>query len=115
MLFYFRGSNLIFSKISRSYAYNCLSLSKNLILKHANSDPRLIQRALISVSDKSGIVILFKLSQFGIDFYPQEEHLNEAARIPVTEVSEYTEFPEIMDGRVKTLHPKYMEAYYLGC
>ena len=74
-----------------------------------NSDPRLIQRALISVSDKSGIVdFCSKLSQFGIELLSTGGtfKLLKQQGIPVTEVSEYTEFPEIMDGRVKTLHPK---------
>jgi phosphoribosylaminoimidazolecarboxamide formyltransferase/IMP cyclohydrolase len=56
-----------------------------------------IERALVSVSDKSGIDDLIKtLNKFGV----------EALGIPVKDVSEYTGFPEMMSGRVKTLHPK---------
>jgi phosphoribosylaminoimidazolecarboxamide formyltransferase/IMP cyclohydrolase len=66
-------------------------------------------RALISVSDKSGVVDFCReLHQLGIELLSTGgtaktlmEH-----QIPVTEVSDYTGFPEMMDGRVKTLHPK---------
>ncbi len=70
---------------------------------------RKIQRALISVSDKSG------LEQFASELHQAGIHILStggtaaqlsAAGIPVTDVSEHTQFPEIMDGRVKTLHPK---------
>ena len=51
---------------------------------------------------------LFKAFQFGIELLSTGGtfKLLKQQGIPVTEVSEYTEFPEIMDGRVKTLHPK---------
>ena len=72
------------------------------------SSPR-IQRALISVSEKAGLVPLAKqLTAAGIEIYSTggtRKHL-EAAGIGVQDVSAYTSFPEIMDGRVKTLHPK---------
>ncbi len=72
------------------------------------SSPK-IQRALISVSDKAGLVPLAKqLVAAGIEIYSTggtRKHL-EAAGLPVQDVSAYTSFPEIMDGRVKTLHPK---------
>ena len=67
------------------------------------------KRALISVSDKTGLVELAKvlvdngveiLSTGGTAAYLRAQHL------PVRDVSEYTQFPEIMQGRVKTLHPK---------
>jgi len=68
-----------------------------------------ITRALISVSDKSGIVDFCReLSQLGIEILSTggtAKTLGEH-KIPVTEVSDYTGFPEMMDGRVKTLHPK---------
>ncbi|ATJ83213.1 bifunctional phosphoribosylaminoimidazolecarboxamide formyltransferase/IMP cyclohydrolase [Halomonas beimenensis] len=68
-----------------------------------------VRRALISVSDKTGIVDFARgLSDRGVEllstggtFRLLQEH-----GIPVGEVSEHTGFPEIMDGRVKTLHPK---------
>lgn len=75
------------------------------------NDPRAvkIRRALISVSDKTGIVeFAQKLSEMGIDILSTggtAKSLAEAG-IKVTEVSDHTGFPEIMEGRVKTLHPK---------
>ncbi|MDD5579247.1 MAG: bifunctional phosphoribosylaminoimidazolecarboxamide formyltransferase/IMP cyclohydrolase [Methylobacter sp.] len=68
-----------------------------------------ITRALISVSDKSGIVdFCRKLSQLNIEILSTGGTAKTLAEhnIVVTEVSNYTGFPEIMDGRVKTLHPK---------
>ncbi|WP_445355134.1 bifunctional phosphoribosylaminoimidazolecarboxamide formyltransferase/IMP cyclohydrolase [Microbulbifer sp. EKSA008] len=68
-----------------------------------------IRRALISVSDKSGIVeFAQQLSAMGVEILSTggtHRQLKEAG-IPVVEVSDYTGFPEMMDGRVKTLHPK---------
>ena len=67
-----------------------------------------VQRALISVSDKTGIIEFARaLSERGIELLSTGgtfKALSEAG-IPVTEVSEHTGFPEMMDGRVKTLHP----------
>jgi len=68
-----------------------------------------ITRALISVSDKSGIVeFCEELSRLGIKILSTGGTARILAdhAIPVTEVSDYTGFPEMMDGRVKTLHPK---------
>jgi phosphoribosylaminoimidazolecarboxamide formyltransferase/IMP cyclohydrolase len=68
-----------------------------------------ITRALISVSDKAGIVdFCRKLSQLGIEILSTGGTAKTLVEhnIPVTEVSDYTGFPEMMDGRVKTLHPK---------
>jgi len=68
-----------------------------------------IQRALISVSDKTGIVeFAQELTAFGIEILSTggTARLLADAAIPVIEVSDYTGFPEMMDGRVKTLHPK---------
>ncbi len=68
-----------------------------------------VKRALISVSDKSGIVEFAKgLNKLGVELISTggtAKMLKEAG-IPVKEVSEYTGFPEMLDGRVKTLHPK---------
>ena len=67
-----------------------------------------IRRALISVSDKRGIVELAKvLRQFGIEIISTggtHQALKDAG-VAVKSVSEVTGFPEILDGRVKTLHP----------
>ena len=68
-----------------------------------------IRRALISVSDKSGIENFARaLSQMGIELISTggTHKAIAGAGIPVREVSEVTAFPEMMDGRVKTLHPK---------
>ncbi|WP_107727508.1 bifunctional phosphoribosylaminoimidazolecarboxamide formyltransferase/IMP cyclohydrolase [Desmospora activa] len=68
-----------------------------------------IRRALISVSDKTGIVELARdLSRRGVEIISTggtKRALGEAG-IPVIGVSELTGFPEILDGRVKTLHPR---------
>ena len=67
-----------------------------------------IRRALLSVSDKTGIV------EFASALVAQDVELLSTggtakllaeAGLPVIEVSDYTGHPEIMDGRVKTLHP----------
>lgn len=68
-----------------------------------------IKRALISLSDKSGIVpFASRLKGFGVDILSTggTAKLLRDSGIAVTEVSDYTGFPEMMDGRVKTLHPK---------
>jgi phosphoribosylaminoimidazolecarboxamide formyltransferase / IMP cyclohydrolase len=68
-----------------------------------------IKRVLISLSDKSGSVDFAKeLAQFDVDFLSTggtASMLREAG-LTVTDVSQYTGFPEMMDGRVKTVHPK---------
>jgi phosphoribosylaminoimidazolecarboxamide formyltransferase/IMP cyclohydrolase len=68
-----------------------------------------IRRALISVSDKTGVADFAKaLSAHGVEILSTggTARLLVAEDIPVTEVAEYTGFPEMMDGRVKTLHPR---------
>jgi phosphoribosylaminoimidazolecarboxamide formyltransferase/IMP cyclohydrolase len=68
-----------------------------------------MKRALLSVSDKTGLVEFAReLHALGIEILSTggtARTLREAG-IPVTEISDYTGFPELMDGRVKTLHPK---------
>ena len=68
-----------------------------------------VRRALLSVSDKTGLVELARrLAAKGVELLStggSARTLREAG-IAVTEVSDVTGFPEIMDGRVKTLHPK---------
>jgi phosphoribosylaminoimidazolecarboxamide formyltransferase/IMP cyclohydrolase len=67
------------------------------------------KRALISVTDKSGIVELARaLAGLGFEILSTGGTAKalQAGGIPVTEVSTYTGFPEILDGRVKTLQPK---------
>ncbi|MDD4615971.1 MAG: bifunctional phosphoribosylaminoimidazolecarboxamide formyltransferase/IMP cyclohydrolase [Alphaproteobacteria bacterium] len=68
-----------------------------------------VVRALISVSDKTGLVSFAKgLESYGIEILStggSAKALREAG-VKVTDVSDYTGFPEVMDGRVKTLHPR---------
>ncbi len=67
------------------------------------------KQALISVSDKSGVVELARgLQQLGIDILSTggTARLLSEAGVRVTEIADYTGFPEMLDGRVKTLHPK---------
>ena len=68
-----------------------------------------VKRALISVSDKSGLVEFAKgLQEFGIEIISTggTHNLLKEGGVAVKKVSEVTEFPEILDGRVKTLHPR---------
>ncbi len=75
---------------------------------------RQIKRALISVSDKEGIAELAKtLADFGVEIISTggtARFLREAG-LTVRDVSDVTGFPEMMDGRVKTLHPKIHGAF----
>jgi len=66
--------------------------------------------AIISVFDKEGIVEFCKSVSSHFDFISTGKTavLLEASNIPVTKVSDFTEYPEILGGRVKTLHPKVM-------
>jgi phosphoribosylaminoimidazolecarboxamide formyltransferase/IMP cyclohydrolase len=72
-----------------------------------NENP--IRRALLSVSDKTGLIKLgLELNKFGVEILStggSAKALSDAG-ISVKEVSSHTDFPEMMDGRVKTLHPK---------
>lgn len=69
-----------------------------------------IKRALISVSNKTGLVDLCTslVNDFGIEIISTGGTLKVllGAKLKATEISSYTGFPEMMDGRVKTLHPK---------
>ena len=68
-----------------------------------------IRRALVSVSDKKGILeFAQELNKFQVEILSTggTAKLLRENNIPVKEVSEYTGFPEMLDGRVKTLHPK---------
>ncbi|MGD9518040.1 MAG: bifunctional phosphoribosylaminoimidazolecarboxamide formyltransferase/IMP cyclohydrolase [Armatimonadota bacterium] len=68
-----------------------------------------VQRALVSVSDKTGVVdFAAELSTMGIQILSTggTKRVLEQAGVPVTAVEDYTGFPEMLDGRVKTLHPK---------
>lgn len=68
-----------------------------------------IKRALMSVTDKSGLVDFGKfLADRGVEILSTggTARLLRENGVPVVEVSDYTGFPEMLDGRVKTLHPK---------
>src|SRR6186997_3498218 len=73
------------------------------------TSPRRMTRALLSVSDKAGLVDFARaLAGFGIELISTggtAKALKDAG-LKVIDVSELTGFPEMMDGRVKTLHPK---------
>ena len=68
-----------------------------------------IRRAIVSVSDKSGVVSFAKgLAQMGVEILSTggtAKALREQG-VSVIDISDYTGFPEMLDGRVKTLHPK---------
>ena len=73
------------------------------------SQPRRITRALLSVSDKAGLIDFAKaLAGYGVELISTggtAKALKDTG-LKVTDVAELTGFPEMMDGRVKTLHPK---------
>jgi len=75
----------------------------------SNSQAYPVKRALISVSDKTGVIAFAKaLNEMGIEILSTGGTYKQLLEndIAAVEVSEYTGSPEIMDGRVKTLHPK---------
>ena len=68
-----------------------------------------VKNAIMSVSDKTGLVELARfLSEQGVTIYSTGGTAKalENVNIPVVKISDYTQFPEILDGRVKSLHPK---------
>ena len=68
-----------------------------------------IKRAIISVSDKSNLkIILPTLKKFNIDIISSGGSFKKikSMNYNCVKISNYTEFPEMLDGRVKTLHPK---------
>src|SRR5580698_4268231 len=75
----------------------------------APRDLRPIRRALLSVTDKTGLIDFARvLTSFGVDLISTggtARALREAG-LPVRDISDLTGFPEMLDGRVKTLHPK---------
>ena len=72
------------------------------------SDP-VIERALISVSDKQGLIDIAQLlNDLNIEILSTggtKNHLDNAA-VNAIDIAQYTEFPEMMSGRLKTLHPR---------
>jgi phosphoribosylaminoimidazolecarboxamide formyltransferase/IMP cyclohydrolase len=75
----------------------------------SNSFMTAIKRALISVSDKTGVADFARaLAALGVEILSTggTARLLTSVGVPVIEVSDYTSFPEMLDGRVKTLHPR---------
>lgn len=114
---------LSFGEHSRFSVYVCIKFIAQKAVKfdrfiifksNIMSELRKIKKALISVSDKTGIIEFAKeLASFGIQIISTggtAKSMREAG-LDVTEVSEITNFPEMMDGRVKTLHPKIHGAF----
>ena len=70
---------------------------------------RKIRRAIVSVTDKNGVEAFAKdLSSLGVEIISTggTAEILKKAGIPVIGISNYTGFPEMLDGRLKTLHPK---------
>lgn len=68
-----------------------------------------IERAIISVTDKAGVADFARsISEFGVQILSTggTARVLREGGVSVTDISEYTGFPEMLDGRVKTLHPK---------
>ena len=73
-----------------------------------NKNPIKINRALLSVFNKTGVTELAKsLHELGVEILSTggTAKILRNANVPVTDVSNYTQFPEIMDGRIKTINP----------
>src|SRR5262249_1001832 len=79
------------------------------ILKSEALMPQKIQRAILSVTDKSGLADFARqLARMGVELISTggTAKLLRDSGVPVKDISEITGFPEMLDGRVKTLHPK---------
>jgi phosphoribosylaminoimidazolecarboxamide formyltransferase / IMP cyclohydrolase len=73
------------------------------------SGPKTVRRALLSVTDKTGLVEFARvLADFGVELVSTGGTASalRAAGLPVKDISDLTGFPEMLDGRVKTLHPR---------
>src|SRR6201999_1854000 len=77
-------------------------------IRHGMSDLKVVRRALLSVTDKTGLVEFAKaLNELGVELVSTggtAKALRDTG-LPVRDVSELTGFPEMLGGRVKTLHP----------
>ena len=83
---------------------------RHLVAKEgAMASERKIERALISVTDKTGVVDFARalVGEYGVEIISTggTARVLEEAGVPVTPIEAFTGFPEMMDGRVKTLHP----------
>ena len=99
---------LPFARLGKQYPSNSNAVLFQKMPENEELGLRKIRRALISVSDKTGIVEFAReLSDFGVEIISTggtAKTLREAG-IVVRDVSDVTGFPEMMDGRIKTLHP----------
>jgi phosphoribosylaminoimidazolecarboxamide formyltransferase/IMP cyclohydrolase len=99
------------SQLNTLHPFNLAIVITDLKSSKMNSETNLkpVKRALISVSNKTGVIEFAQaLQSFGIEIISTggtAKSLREAG-IEVRDVSEVTGFPEMMDGRVKTLHPR---------
>ena len=84
-------------------------MAHSLVAHEQTAGPVQVRRALLSVSDKTGIVDFARgLAELGVELVSTGGTARELtdAGLQVRAIDDYTGFPEIMDGRVKTLHPK---------
>jgi phosphoribosylaminoimidazolecarboxamide formyltransferase / IMP cyclohydrolase len=84
-------------------------VAHSLVAHEQTAGPVQVRRALLSVSDKTGIVDFARgLAELGVELVSTGGTARELtdAGLEVRAIDDYTGFPEIMDGRVKTLHPK---------
>src|SRR5689334_22217955 len=96
-------------RVASCSSFILLPSSFFFFMEFAVSDLVPVKRALVSVSDKSGLkeFATALVKEFGVELISTggtAKFLRDAG-LPVTDVSEVTGFPEMMDGRVKTLHP----------
>lgn len=83
-------------------------MAADALIHPLHTSPLVIRRALLSVSDKTGLLPLAELLHAqGVELVSTggTKKALQSANIPVKDVAEITGFPEVMDGRVKTLHP----------
>ena len=103
---------------NRPLTFRSLSLLRSLLLQEPDmsSDLRAISRALLSVSDKTGLIEFARALQAqGVELVSTggTRKAIADAGVPVKDVSDLTGFPEMMDGRVKTLHPRVCMSAFL--
>jgi len=86
-----------------------LTSERAAVIERAAPSEVRVRRALLSVSDKRGIIDFARgLQELGVEIVSTGGTARELdrARVPARAIEDFTGFPEIMDGRVKTLHPR---------